>query len=67
MPEGTFEGHDGFRQWYRDAHAHFKPASEHIIEQVSTRKTADDQLSAYRTAASARQLPLALHNHTVRY
>ena len=43
MPEGTFKGHDGFRQWYQGARANFKPDCDHIVEQISTRKTADDQ------------------------
>lgn len=43
MPEGTFKGHEGFRQWYQDARARFRPDCDHIVEQTSIQKTADDQ------------------------
>lgn len=34
MPEGNFIGHAGFRDWYRQARATFKPNCEHQVEQV---------------------------------
>lgn len=34
MPEGEFQGHGGFRDWYGTARASFKPDCDHQVEQV---------------------------------
>ncbi|CAM3550600.1 NAD(P)H-dependent oxidoreductase [Parendozoicomonas haliclonae] len=34
MPEGTFTGHSGFRDWYAGARKVFKPDCVHTIEQI---------------------------------
>tara|TARA_B100002003_G_scaffold33689_1_gene28864 strand:- start:15687 stop:16631 length:945 start_codon:yes stop_codon:yes gene_type:complete len=34
MPEGTFHGHAGFKDWYRLVRSEFKPGCTHQIEQV---------------------------------
>ncbi|MCG7586441.1 NAD(P)H-dependent oxidoreductase [Photobacterium sp. OFAV2-7] len=35
MPEGTFKGHAGFRDWYASARALFKPNCDHQVEQIN--------------------------------
>lgn len=34
MPEGVFNGHQGFCSWYEIAHATFKPGCDHQLEQM---------------------------------
>ncbi|TKB58331.1 NAD(P)H-dependent oxidoreductase [Ferrimonas aestuarii] len=34
MPEGSFKGHEGFRDWYAFARRTFKPGCEHKVEQT---------------------------------
>jgi len=41
MPEGTFTGHQGFRDWYAIARRNFKPGCEHQVEQVEINANAD--------------------------
>lgn len=43
MPDGTFEGHAGFRDWYKIARETFKPNCQHIVEQVEDVKEHDGQ------------------------
>ncbi|KFA98837.1 NAD(P)H-dependent oxidoreductase [Vibrio sp. ER1A] len=37
-PEGTFYGHDGFRDWYSIVKRTFKPDCHHQIEQIEVRR-----------------------------
>lgn len=39
MPEGEFVGHSGFRDWYQQAKAQFKPGCDHQIQAISVTKT----------------------------
>ncbi|WP_026971025.1 NAD(P)H-dependent oxidoreductase [Aliagarivorans marinus] len=41
MPEGEFVGLEGFRDWYTQARATFKPDCQHIIEQVEVKPEGD--------------------------
>lgn len=41
MPEGNFDGHQGFREWYRQARATFKPGCEHLVEQMESEADGD--------------------------
>ncbi|MBC7001070.1 NAD(P)H-dependent oxidoreductase [Photobacterium sp. BZF1] len=41
MPEGTFIGHEGFRDWYAIARATFKPGCDHQVEQVEIKAEGD--------------------------
>ncbi len=38
VPEGTFSGHDGFRDWYAIVKRTFKPDCRHQIEQIEVRE-----------------------------
>ncbi|GHA49932.1 nuclear transport factor 2 family protein [Photobacterium aphoticum] len=49
MPEGTFHGHDGFRDWYAIALSLFKSDCHHQLEQVEVQPAATAP-SAGRTA-----------------
>ncbi|PSW17645.1 flavodoxin family protein [Photobacterium sanctipauli] len=42
MPEGEFHGHEGFRDWYSMARGVFKPACEHLVEQVEVKSSSTD-------------------------
>lgn len=41
MPEGEFNGHEGFRDWYQIARNTFKPNCQHIIEQVDVKNVGE--------------------------
>lgn len=43
MPDGTFHGHAGFRDWYKIARETFKPNCQHIVEQIDNVKEKDGQ------------------------
>ncbi|MFM5658070.1 NAD(P)H-dependent oxidoreductase [Aeromonas veronii] len=42
MPEGDFNGVEGFNNWYEQARSTFKSPCQHILEQISVNKS-DDQ------------------------
>ncbi|PSW08280.1 FMN reductase [Photobacterium rosenbergii] len=48
MPEGTFIGHEGFRDWYAIARATFKPGCDHQVEQVEVKPQGDTQANLYQ-------------------
>ncbi|MGY3571215.1 NAD(P)H-dependent oxidoreductase [Vibrio paucivorans] len=39
MPEGKFEGHTGFRDWYAIARTIFKPNCQHDVEQLEVKSS----------------------------
>lgn len=41
MPEGTFKGVEGFRDWYGQARETFKPNCQHIVEQIEVKPNGD--------------------------
>ncbi|KLV03174.1 FMN reductase [Photobacterium aquae] len=41
MPEGTFNGVNGFRDWYGTARSLFKPGCTHTIEQIDIKPNGD--------------------------
>lgn len=43
MPEGEFNGHAGFKDWYQGARATFKPNCDHDVEQMQVKALSDDR------------------------
>lgn len=43
MPEGQFEGHAGFRDWYTQAQQMFKPGCDHQVGQLEINELGDNQ------------------------
>ncbi len=43
MPEGEFNGHAGFNDWYSGARATFKPHSHHDVEHIQIKALSDDR------------------------
>ena len=43
MAEGDFHGHSGFRDWYSQVRAQFKPGCDHEVQQVEISSKADGQ------------------------
>jgi putative NADPH-quinone reductase/ketosteroid isomerase-like protein len=41
FPEGTFIGHDGFKEWYADIKSKLKPNCEHRVESINITPTND--------------------------
>ncbi len=42
MPEGSYQGHQGFLDWYTEIRKSIKPGCVHQVEQVSIQKEGAD-------------------------
>lgn len=60
MPEGTFKGHQGFRDWYQIARSTFLPGCDHQVEQVEVSESESGVKAFLRIRLIAKTFPDSL-------